>query len=203
MTIGGENPHRAAKDLAWQQATLTRLYGELARPILRFFLRRGCTLEDARDLKQEVFLQAASGLASFRGESTQTTWVFSIAKHIWSKRHRALRRKKRQGLMVPLERSSQEGDRLTIEPPIVKESPLEAAERSEESGLIRREIQQMPETMRQCTLLHLDQELQAQEIARVLQIPVGTVKSHLSRAKKHLQELFSNRQPKIPPEESS
>lgn len=204
MTIGGENQHRAAKDLAWQQATLERLYAQLATPLLRFFLRRGCNLEAARDLKQEVFLQAVSGLGRFRGDASLETWTFGIAKNVWRKQLRAQGRLKREGREVPLEGSSPEDAGPALQLAAQDESPLEVAARSEELALVRRNLQEMPPVARNCTVLRMDRGMKYEDIGKLLQIQPGTAKSHVFRAKKRLKELFSNRQSSlIPPEESS
>jgi len=202
VTIGGENQHRAAKDLAWQQATLEGLYERLAERVLRFFLRKGCTLEDARDLKQEVFLQVTRGLGTFRGKSELDTWVFGIAKNVWCNRVRTDTQRKRRAVVVPFE-APPASDAPALDPADARPSPLEAADQAQRRALIHRELLKMPKMTRQCTLLYMDQGMTPTDISKVLQIPVGTAKSHVSRAKKQLEELFSNPQdPKIPPEES-
>jgi RNA polymerase sigma-70 factor (ECF subfamily) len=200
VTNGAEQRHQTA-DETQQRETLTRLYGRMGTPVFRWFRRQGCDPEEARELKQEVFLQVVQGLHRFQGRSAEVTWVFGIAKNVWSGHARAQQRHKRRGVVVPLERPT-EDDRPGLDLEATDETPHQAAERSQETRLLRREIQKMPDPMRQCIRLYMDQGLHYREIATILHIPVGTAKSYVSRARQRLKEIFSNRPAKIPPEES-
>jgi len=142
-------------------------------------------IEDAKDAAQEIFLKVFASLNSFRGESSFATWLYRIATN------ECINRLKRPRLLSLEElRREYENERKPIEPPqLIDTSPLpeELAERREIQQLLHKAMDELPDNYGLViTLRHL-QGLSYSEIAETLDLPVGTVKTYLFRAKKILK----------------
>lgn len=135
---------------------------------------------DREDICQEVFLTIHRNLAGFRFESKVSTWVAKVA---YNRTLNFLEKKK-----VPLfDDLYEEGQTLdSVAGDTVR--PDEYAETQDISVRLRNEIAQMPVPFRTIiTLYHLD-EMTYKEIADIMNMPEGTVKSYLFRARKLLKE---------------
>jgi RNA polymerase sigma-70 factor (ECF subfamily) len=169
-----------------------RLFDRYHRPVFTFFANRGLGVEDCRELTQETFLGAYAGRARFRGEADTATWLFAIARNIWRRRLRDSHREKRRGEEVPL-------GELPIEPVAAtaagesQADPLDRALAAERERLMREALGELPELMRACTVLRIDQGLSYREIATVFRIPEDRVKSQLFQARERLRKLLSRR----------
>jgi RNA polymerase sigma-70 factor (ECF subfamily) len=142
-------------------------------------------VEDAKDAAQEIFLKVFASLNSFRGESSFATWLYRIATN------ECINRLKRPKFLSLEElRREYENEEKPIEPPqLIDASPLpeELAERREIQQLVHKAMDELPDHYRLViTLRHL-QGLPYNEIAETLDLPVGTVKTYLFRAKKILK----------------
>jgi RNA polymerase sigma-70 factor (ECF subfamily) len=133
--------------------------------------------QEAEDLAQEAFLRAWRGLAGFRGDSKFTTWLYRIVTNLCYNRLPRLRRQLCETDPAELE---------TVASPSAPDPPsmVEAAERS---AFLHRQIASLPEKYRLVITLFYLQELSYDEIAGVLDLPLGTVKTHLYRARERLQ----------------
>ncbi len=195
--VKGTNVHEPG-EARWRKETLGRLYGQLGKAIYSFFINRGCSKEEARDLRQEVFLRAFKGFDGFRGDSRQETWIFGIAKIVWLHRIRDGNRQKRKGYEISLgsdgrnDRPPRIGGQLASD-----DSPFETAARAEQVQLVRDALERLPPAMRECTLLRMDQEMHYREIAQVLQLTESQVKTNLSRARSKLKDLFQDHRPEV------
>ncbi len=145
----------------------------LARRILR-------DPEEAADLTQEVFLHVWQGLPFFRGEARFRTWLYRIVVNHGLNR---LRQRRREGETVSLD---------GIRPPQLTsgEDLAVSAWKEERRTFIREQVERMPLPYRLVLNLFYQEELSCAEIAQVLGIPVGTVKTHLFRARQALAEAL-------------
>ena len=160
------------------------LYATYYQPVLTFFLRRGCSREECRDLAQETFARLHRSAGSFRGDSSLKTWVLGFAVNVLSEARKLRGRGKRRGEEVPL-------DQL---PPPREEVPpeqLRALLAGERGQVLRAAIDELPQRMRECVLLRADGRTE-QEIADLLRIRVGTVKSTLFDARGRLRERLGS-----------
>ena len=132
--------------------------------------------EEAKDATQEAFFKAFRGLRTFRPGAKFSTWIFSIAYHACCDR---LSRRKRYS-------DSELPDRADPSP-----GPETVAERRDEARALRAAIDALPEKYRTVITLYHLQGRQYEEIARVLDVPMGTVKTHLFRAKELLRKVLA------------
>ena len=137
---------------------------------------------DAEDLLQEACLRAFRFLDTFHGGNGRA-WFLSIVRNTY---YSGLKKNRSQALNVPLEEDGiQESDSAS---PfwVGAEDPSCGLEREEAKRRVRKALDELPEEYREVIVLRELEELSYQEIARIAQIPLGTVMSRLSRARKLL-----------------
>lgn len=136
--------------------------------------------EDAKEITQEAFLAAWRGLASFRGEACFLTWLSRITYHCCLRR---LARRKR-------ERSVQEALQAEQLLEVMdKEQQTEAVlEQRDWQGAVREQMEQLPARYRIVLILRHLQEMTYEEMADILSVPIGTIKTQLFRARSLLKE---------------
>lgn len=134
--------------------------------------------EAARDLTQESFLRAYKALDKFRGESSYYTWLYKIALN----RCRTYLKKRSREHNVSLDDLQDAGWDPAYDPP---DNMLEIMS-------VRKAFASLDSEHREILLLFYFGELKYEEIAEALDIPMGTVKSRLSRAKSALKEALGN-----------
>jgi RNA polymerase sigma-70 factor, ECF subfamily len=138
---------------------------------------------DAEDLVQETYVRAIRAIGRLRDDSNVKGWLFTILRNIWLNEVRQ-RRKAPESLDV----ETDEGTSIFVDEGT--EGPHEAYVASLERHHVRAAIQQLPEEAREVILLREWEGLSYQEIATVLDCPVGTVMSRLARARAKLRDLL-------------
>ncbi|MCA9162897.1 MAG: sigma-70 family RNA polymerase sigma factor [Planctomycetales bacterium] len=125
---------------------------------------------DADDLAQETFLVASRQLDRFRGQSNPFTWLYGILLNLERQQRRrdATRRRKLQVL------GDEESSRPTAGP--AADMPIQAAEWKQS---LWSRVHELPDGQRQTLVLRFSENLRYEEIADVLQCPLGTVKSRI------------------------
>ncbi|MCL4426090.1 MAG: sigma-70 family RNA polymerase sigma factor [Firmicutes bacterium] len=144
--------------------------------------------EDAKDLTQETFLRVYSSLASFRGDASLGTYLYRVATNLCLDLIR--RRRYSQGLS--LEAPGVEGERPLLERLSDERNGTDQeVERRELQRAVGQAVAALEEDHRAVIILREYNGLSYEEIAQVLEISTGTVKSRLNRAKARLRrELF-------------
>src|SRR5437764_5278355 len=140
----------------------------------------GCA-EEAHDLLQDAFLRAFEKLDRFQGESSFYTWVYRIAVNL------ALSGRRRRRVTVRLQRP---GHDEPIDPPDdpILSDPTLPLERAERDDLIQAALDALADDHRAVVVMKEFDGLRYEEIAAILGIPVGTVRSRLHRARLELRE---------------
>jgi len=141
-------------------------------------LRLAPDRSQADDLAQDVFLKIHRGLPYFRGEARLSTWIYRIVMNVCAQA------RSRPRPEVSLERGP---DRTPLDPGAADAAfaDLELRDRLEKA------IAQLPEHYRFLIAAHHLRGVQYEALAEALDIPLGTVKTHLHRAKRQLRELLS------------
>jgi len=157
--------------LSGDRAAFAALVERHERRVYNLALRMTGREEDARDATQDALLTVLNKLSSFRGEAAFTTWLHRVTVNAC---YDLLRKRQRAPL---LERG--EDDMPAIEPP----PAADHADTSDLSIDVRRALTEVPEDFRVVMILHDVQDLPQEEVAAILGIPVGTVKSRLHRGR--------------------
>jgi RNA polymerase sigma-70 factor, ECF subfamily len=135
--------------------------------------------EEAEDLVQETYAKALKGFSSFQLGTNFRAWMYRILRNTFLTSRTGLRATS----TVPLD-SEDDGPELPVE----NETPETILMRSSSSQLVQSAIDALPVHYREALLLCEVEEMSYQEIAETLSIPIGTVMSRLSRARKALRD---------------
>lgn len=143
---------------------------------------------DHEDLTQDVFLRAYRALPRFRGDSTFKTWIFKIARNLCLSE---LRKAGRRGQHLSLE---DEGEERIQELLPESQSGIERSmERRDLSHRVRQLVDELPLHYKTVLTLFYLNRVRYEEIAEIMDIPMGTVKTHLHRARMRLRDLAVTR----------
>ena len=162
-------------------------------PIYNLCWRMTRNDEDARDLGQEVFIKVFRLLDRFDEEYAFHSWLFRIATN------HCIDHLRRQRLrFLSFERDGGGVDEEAVmQVPSDDPGPDELLQRREAVARLEEIIAELPPHYRVITLLRHDQQLSYEEIAESLQLPLGTVKARIHRARNMIQQLLAARQYEI------
>ena len=160
-------------------ARLVRTY---ENKIYSLALRMCGSADDAGDIAQEAFLAAWRGLPAFRGEAGFATWLYRLTSNAAID---YLRRQKKQRGDMSLDDEERGLDAVDTGP-----GPQDAAERTEVRSAVAAGLRELSEGHRQVLVLREIQGLSYEEIAAVLALDLGTVKSRISRARSALRKIL-------------
>ncbi len=140
--------------------------------------------EDALDLLQDAFLRAFEKLDKFQGESSFYTWVYRIAVNL------ALsgRRRRRTTLRLGVGGGGTRGEAFDPPDDPTRSDPTHPLERAERDDLIQAALDSLADDHRAVVVMKEFDGLRYEEIASILGVPVGTVRSRLHRARLELRE---------------
>jgi RNA polymerase sigma-70 factor, ECF subfamily len=157
----------------------TQLIVQYQVPLYNMALRMVGGPDDAADIAQEAFLRAWEKIRTLR-DAPFKSWLFQIAANLC---YDHFRRGRRYGVMPE---DDQTGNVLGLG--ISTPDPQERAETSERNRLVRESIQALDHDMRIAIVLRDVNGMAYEEIAGVLRVPLGTVKSRIARARAQVQE---------------
>ncbi len=138
---------------------------------------------EAEDVAQEAFVRAWQALPNFRGGSALRTWLYRIVVNLCINRFPRLRRELSE-LTETEVGSLPETTRLDHDPAL-------RSELRERRAWLHREIERLPDSQRLLISLRYQDELSYEEIASLVGLPLGTVKTGLFRAKERLRQALS------------
>ncbi|HWB87080.1 MAG TPA: sigma-70 family RNA polymerase sigma factor [Bryobacteraceae bacterium] len=167
-----------AGDLCGFEAIVERWQHRLVSLAWRFCRDRAT----AEDMAQEVFVKVFRSLASFRGDSTFSTWLISVAVNTFRSRIRA------EGQPLP----DVDLNRLWDTTP----SPLHELEERQRAEALRRAVLTLPERYRDAILVYYFEEKDMAESIRVLGVAEGTLKARLHRGRELLRRRCANLNPR-------
>ncbi|HUG52814.1 MAG TPA: sigma-70 family RNA polymerase sigma factor [Vicinamibacteria bacterium] len=153
--------------------------------VLNLALRLLGDPEEARDLAQDVFLQVYRTLPRFEGRSSLRTWIYRIVVNQCRNRQRWWRRRRRSAACPLDEVTAAEEARLAEATPTL--SPFDRLARAERARRVQAALLRLSFEHRAILLLREVEGLTCDEIASTLALPLGTVKSRLSRARDGLR----------------
>jgi len=154
------------------------LFKQTADDVHRILYRLAGPQRDMEDLVQKVYLAVFGSMASFRGESAFSTWLFGICLRVAKKQSRTLFRR------IRLQSKAKR------EPQPSPETPENGAARAQRAQKVHQTLLQLPFKLRTVLVLYEMEGLSGKEIARQLDIPEATVWTRLHHARKAFRRSF-------------
>lgn len=154
------------------------------KQVYNLCLRMTNNADDAYDLSQESFIKVWRSLGDYQFQSSFSTWLYRLVRNTCIDH---LRRQKRQKTVsLTVQSDEEEPEELLI--PDLSPLPQDVVEEHERQTVIADAIARLPDDYREILQLRAGQELGYEEIAEILGIKVGTVKSRLARAREQLRK---------------
>jgi RNA polymerase sigma-70 factor (ECF subfamily) len=170
-----------------EAAAFEELVTERSGEIYGLLFRLTENSEEARDLTQETFLRAFQSIGGFRGEADLRTWIYRIAINQARNRWRWWRRRRRDST-VSLDATQGQSDKTLIGTLAESsENPEQQTLAHERELALRSALQKVGPAYRETLILRDIEGLTYEEIATMLGINVGTVKSRLARGRQELR----------------
>ena len=179
---------------AGSEAAYAWLIGEFQQSVYGLVYRMLNDPADAADTTQDVFLKVFRGMKQFHGESSLKTWIYRIALHEAANRRRWwFRHKARETSIEPPETGSPSIGENALQAALTDraESPFESVAHQEVQQRVERELRKVAEPYRTTLILRDLEEMSYEEIAEVLGISIGTVKSRLTRGRDALRQRLA------------
>jgi RNA polymerase sigma-70 factor, ECF subfamily len=175
------------------------LIGEFQRPVYGLVYRMVSDPADAADTVQDVFLKVFRGMKYFHGESSLKTWIYRIALHEAANRKRWwFRHKAHETSIEPAESDGLNGADGMMQNSAMQnaltdghDSPFDSVAHREVQQRVDAELRQVAEPFRTALILRDLEDMSYEEIAEVLQISLGTVKSRLTRGRQALKQRLA------------
>ena len=156
---------------------LENLYEEIQPKLYNFFFIKTSSKEVAEDLTQEVFYQAIKSYTSFKGNSSLTTWMFSIAYNILKKYYRKNKYDKSLNEKLKFKTNLEESIDYNL---LIQD----------EKKLLKSAISELDETSREIVILRIYSELTFKEIGKILNISENYARVSFYRAKAKIKEIM-------------
>jgi RNA polymerase sigma-70 factor (ECF subfamily) len=165
---------------------------EHQQKVFRTLLRLTGNRENVEDLAQEVFLRLYRGLENFRGDSQISTYLYRIVLNVaqdeWKRR-----RKERENIATPVYDPDADQEDWIENMPSDAPDAEAALEQQQMWRAVDEELLQLAETERAVLVLYHQEECSYEHIAAMLNLPVGTVRTHLHRGREKLGKLVRAR----------
>jgi RNA polymerase sigma-70 factor (ECF subfamily) len=145
--------------------------------------------DDANDIAQEAFVRVFNSISTFRGDANFTTWIYRIVTNVFLDERKKVKNHRQVSLDEIIDL-----DETSVSRQIEDDSPLpgEIAESKERNKAVRAAIDSLPDYQRIIMTLYHLHDRSYEEIADILHLPIGTVKSRLNRARQALKEILES-----------
>lgn len=184
------------EDLAWidlaldgdqgaYDSLMKKYYPHIHNLIYRMIFKK----EDVEDLTQEAFIKAFNSLKNFDRQFAFSTWLYKIATN---NSIDYLRKKKLQTFSIDKEIESDESD-YKFEIPDSDYIPDNHIIGEQRSNIIDKAIESLPEKYKRVIVMRHKEDLEYEEIAKKLSLPLGTVKAHIFRGRELLNKFLKDR----------
>lgn len=183
---------------AGSESAFDLLIAQYHAPLYSLIARSLQNPSDAADITQEVFIKVFRSIGGFHGDSSLKTWIYRIALHEASNQRRWWTRHRKQEVTIDIDSSSQdeETETFSLRDSLAdqRDSPFECASQSETRARVEEALREVPEAFRSVLILREIEGMQYDEIAEILNLNMGTVKSRLLRGRATLRQALLRQQ---------
>src|SRR5215469_15873497 len=168
------------------------LIAQYHQPLYSLIARSLNDPADAADITQEVFIKVFRKIRGFHGESSLRTWLYRIALHETSNQRRWWSRHKKQELTIDSTCEERDGHSHPLSATLADEgeSPFDHAVHAQMRERVEAALREIPESFRTVVVLREIEGFGYEEIAEILNVNLGTVKSRLTRGRSALRALL-------------
>ncbi len=206
-TYAGVRTELRAEDLALVAALQTgsddafrQLIAQYGGPLYSLLMRSLADPADAADVTQDVFIKVFRSIKGFHGDSSLRTWIYRIAMHEASNSRRWWVRHKKAEITIDDTVSDEDGElNFSLGDTLAdqRDSPFESARQSQLRATVEAALREVPESFRTVVILREIEGMAYDEIADILGIHMGTVKSRLLRGRAALRTILGSRLPEF------
>lgn len=188
-----EDDTLVSEALAGKEDSYSKLVDKYQKPLYFHIRKMIKEVELVDDLVQEVFMKAFHNLSSYSNEYAFSTWIYRIATN-----HTIdyLRKKKLQTLSIDQPYKTKDGD-MEMQLPDESFSTDQPVMKKERKAIVQDAIDNLPKKYRLVIEMRHMEEKTYQEIAEILDLPLGTVKAHIFRARELLYKALIDKRDKI------
>ena len=196
IAIPNEEAVLVAELQAGSEQAFAQLIAQYHQPLYSLIARSLQDPADASDITQEVFIKVFRSIRGFHGEASLRTWLYRIALREASNQRRWWSRHKRQEITIDATSSLDpdgEGEALSLSATLADPggSPYDLAAQHELRDRVEAALREVPEAFRTVVVLREIEGFAYEEIADILQVNLGTVKSRLTRGRAALRILLA------------
>lgn len=156
------------------------------KAIYNLCLRMCGNSDDAMDLAQETFLKAWRNLGAFRGDAAFSTWLYRLCSNVCIDHLRREGKRK----VIPLHTEDDDGEERTIDVADLAPGPQERLEAADQRQQVADALQSLEPEYREALTLRVIHDMSYADIADVLQVREGTVKSRIARAREKMRQAM-------------
>jgi RNA polymerase sigma-70 factor, ECF subfamily len=168
---------------AGDQEAWTMIVNRYSKTVYNMALNFAGNSDDAADITQDIFLKVYNNIGKFDGENTFTAWLLRLSKNYcidyW-------RKHKHHRQNVELD------DNIKSEHSDLADTPEDSLIRKSEISYLRKKLLLLPPDLRSLVIMRDIQDFSYQEIAEHLDLPMGTIKSRINRARTKLAKIILN-----------
>jgi RNA polymerase sigma-70 factor, ECF subfamily len=195
LSVPSEEAGIVSELKAGSEEAFNWLIAKYHQPIYSLIARTIPDPADAADLTQDVFIKIYRGINGFNGDSSLRTWIYRIALREASNQRRWWGRHKRQEVTIETEfGETNDGQPLCLKDTLVDahESPFDRAAQEEVRAKVEEELRQIPEPFHAVVVLRDIEGFSYEEVAEILGVNLGTVKSRLMRGRAFLKARLAS-----------
>lgn len=175
------------KALGGDRSAFDALIARHEKRAYQYAFRLTSNADEAADIVSEAFVRVYGALANFRGGSAFTTWLYRILTNCYLDSRKRDKSKMSVSLEQSLATESGEVQRQVVDP---GEGPEAVAERDARENAVQSALKRLPEYQQAMLVMFHVEMLTYEEIAESLDLPLGTVKSRMNRARLSLREFL-------------
>ncbi len=173
--------------LSGEQDAFAHLVTEYEKQVYRLCLKMVGNAEDAEDLAQEAFFKAWKGLKFYKFESSFSTWLYRLTTNVCIDHLRKQKRQTAASLTLDDEENGQE-----LEIPDREPMPEEQLLKKERQQQLQLAMGKLEEDARLILTLRVVEDLSYEQIAQIMDLKIGTVKSRIARARERLKNILAH-----------